>query len=121
MSVANGLLKQRANVLQEKANILQQKMIGVMERNNDVTSRYNTRMLWLTGAIVFLALITLWTNYNKTGRYAISSMGGANAAFVLDTKTSKLWVRRMSESIYYLGTNETPKRILIESKAEPKQ
>jgi len=94
-----------ANELQDTANELQQKMINEIETNNRVTSTHNTVMRWLSAAIVFLAVITLWTNYNKTGRYAVSGVG--SHAFVLDTRTSELWSRGDWEVIYP-GTNENP-------------
>ena len=77
-----------ANELQDTANKLQQKMINEIETNNRVTSTHNKMMRWLTFAIVFLAFITLWTNYNNTGRYAIS--GAKGGVYVLNTKTSQL-------------------------------
>lgn len=108
-----------ANELKGTANKLQQKMINEMEANNRVTSTHNKMMSWLTVAIVFLACITLFTNYNKTGRYAIATLG-PNGVFVLDTKTSQLWLRTESTNIY-LGINKNPKHILVKSEDEQKQ
>lgn len=92
---------QAANELQATANGLQQKMIDEIKTNNRVTSTHNKIMIGLTAAIVFLALISLFTNYNKPGRYAMSDR------YVLDTKTSQLWLRATSQATYF-GTNENP-------------
>ncbi|MCH7884338.1 MAG: hypothetical protein IIC01_03725 [Planctomycetes bacterium] len=103
MSKPLGILQQEANELQDNANILQQKMIDVIDRNNDVTSTHNTIMRRLTWVIVVLTIITLlWTNYNRTGRYAISAGG-----YVLDTKTSQMWKRDKTITAD-MGTNEKP-------------
>ena len=109
-----------ANGCQDTANKLQQKMINEMETNNRVTSTHNKMMRWLSAAIVFLAVITLLTNYNKTGRYAISRAGGRMC--VLDTKTSRVWMRSAQSNIC-MGTNENPKVEVIygESKDEQSQ
>jgi len=40
------------------------------------------------------------------GRYALSS-GPQHCAYVLDTRTSQLWLRELGETMY-LGTNENP-------------
>ena len=94
---------QAANELQATANGLQQKMINQIETNNRVTSTHSKVMIGLTAAIVFLGVITLLTNYNKPGRYAISGQ------YVLDTKTSQLWLRARTETgVAYFGTNENP-------------
>ena len=99
-----------ANELQEIANKLQEERIQVIKTNNEVTSAHNTVMRLLTGAIVFLAIISaiisLVTNYNKTGRFEISSTSGIT--YILDTKTSELWVRSGGQSVC-LGTNKNPK------------
>ena len=120
------ILQDKSNALQNEANTLQQKMIDVIKINNDVTSTHNTIMRWLTWVIVVLTIITVLTNiisvstnYNKTGRYAISGTAGDVAVWVLDTKTSRLWLRA-TKSMYF-GTNETPTVTLIESKDEQKQ
>jgi len=97
--------REKSNELQDTANELQQEMIDEVEKNNRVTSTHNKVMMCLSLAIVFLAGITLWTNYNKTGRYVIS--GGKGGVYILDTKTSRLWQRAPSANAY-LGTNENP-------------
>lgn len=102
MSKPIGILQQDANELQSTANKLQQKMINEIETNNRVTSTHSIVMIALTVAIVFLGVITLLTNLNKPGRYAISGR------YVLDTKTSQFWLRGTSDIVYF-GTNENPK------------
>ena len=118
-------LQNAANTLQNEANKLQQEMIAETKENNTVTSKHNSRIKWLTIAIVVLTFVTLLLNWNKTGRYALSTEAsglGTNTVFVLDTKTSQLW-RRADYGIDYLGTNEKPmwERISIKSEDEQKQ
>jgi len=55
---------------------------------------------------VLIVVILLLLSRGEQGRYAIS--GDKNGVCVLDTKTSKLWIRGTT-TIYYLGTNENPK------------
>ena len=114
-------LQDAANTLQNEANKLQQEMIAETKENNTVTSKHNSRIKWLTIAIVVLTFVTLLLNWNKTGRYAVSS-AGRDYAFVIDTKTSQLWVRGPTANVY-LGTNEIPKVEItsIESENEQKQ
>ncbi len=109
----------KQNELQNIANKLQQKMINEIETNNRVTSTHNIAIKWLTVAIVVLGVLTIWANYSKTGRYAISTSQGGKV-FVLDTKTNQLWQRTARKNLYF-GTNKTPKGILTESKDEQKQ
>ena len=92
---------QAANELQATANGLQQQMINEIKTNNRVTSFHSKVMVGLTAAIVFLALISLLTNFNRPGRYEISDR------YVLDTKTSQLWLRATTDVVYF-GTNENP-------------
>jgi len=106
-------LQDRANELQKEANKLQQEMIAETKENNTVTSDHNSAIKRLTFFIVLLGtltvllgILTIWTNLNKTGRYAIST-GQGGKTFVLDTKTSQLWIRTTSANAY-LGTNENP-------------
>jgi hypothetical protein len=96
---------ENANNLQHTANCFQEEMIKEMKTNNRVTSFHSTVMIVLTAAIVFLGVITLLTNRNKPGRYAIS--GSTNAGLVIDTKTSRLWLRTAAVTVD-LGTNENP-------------
>ncbi len=105
----------------EKANEIQKQMIDVIDKNNKVTSGHNKLMLWLTGVIVFLTIITLLSNCNKTGRYAIA--GGEGGVYLVNTKTSQLWIRTGSGHSLYLGTNENPAHevIPLKSKNEQKQ
>jgi len=97
-----------ANELQATANGLQQEMIKEIKTNNRVTSMHSKVMIGLTVAIVFLGIITLLTNLNKTGRYAMTQVD-LRAQHVLDTKTSQMWIRSL-EGNFDLGTNENPKR-----------
>ena len=101
---------EQRNLTEENVKSLKEQL-EEMKKNNEVTSRHNTVIRCLTGAIVVLALITLgtnlWTNYNKTGRYAITGAGSKGTLYVLDTKTSRLWIRSAQVNIC-LGTNEDP-------------
>ena len=112
---------ERANELQDAANKLEQNKIKEIETNNKVTSTHNTAIRWLTVAIVALGILTIWANYSKTGRYAISD--GHEGEYVLNTKTSQLWIRTGSGHSLYLGTNENPAHevIPIKPKNEQKQ
>jgi hypothetical protein len=98
----------KPNELQEDTNKLQQEMINETKTYNRVRTTHNIVMILLTAAIVFLGVITLLTNYNKPGRYSIAS-ANLDAVYVLDTKTSRVWLRIVAGNIY-LGTNENPKR-----------
>lgn len=89
----------------EKANELQKQMIDVIDKNNKITSGHNRLMLVLTAVIVLLTIFTLG---NKTGQYAIS-VAGSNAVYVLDIKTSQLWLRTAGGISFDLGTNKNPK------------
>ena len=44
----------------------------------------------------------------KHGRYALTPSGAKTGVYVLDTKTSELWVRAPQINLY-LGANENPK------------
>jgi hypothetical protein len=72
-------------------------------------ARAKRRNCWLLAGLVLClgALVVVWAlGWNTPGRYALSEAGGA--AYVLDTKTSRLWVRS-SRGSCYLGTNDNPK------------
>ena len=56
---------------------------------------------------VLIVVILLLLIRGKQGRYAISTTGQGERAFVLDTKTSQLW-RRTTSTSTYLGTNKNP-------------
>ncbi len=64
--------------------------------------------------ILLVIIIVLLLSKEKQGRYALSPAGDGMAAYVLDTKTSQLWVRSPANVNMYLGTNENPKREKIE-------
>lgn len=93
----------------------------IQEQHSIETSDHNKKMRILQLVIVVLAIITLWSSCNQTGRYAIS--GGKDGVYVLDTKTSQLWVRALDGSSYRLGTNKNPedKPISIKSKGKQKE
>ena len=79
----------------------------IQEQHSKETSDHNKKMRSLQLVIVALAIITLWSSCNQTGRYAIS--GGKGGVYVLDTKTSQLWQRASNASKnLYFGTNENP-------------
>lgn len=104
----------KANKLQEQLNKLKQEMINQTKANNEMTSKHNKKIRWLTLAIVILGIITIWASYNKTGRYAMSS-DDTGSVFVLDTKTSQVWLRTPRGNNYDWGTNENSKRVSISS------
>ena len=97
----------------EEANNLQQELIAEMKANNEATSKHNTVIKRLTIAIVVvgiltvvLGILTIWANYNQTGRYAFfHSPNNDYDIYVLDTKTSQLWRRAAGAASYYKGTN----------------
>ncbi len=93
---------------------------GNEQREEDSRARltHDTAMRRLTWAIVglmvvgvVLTLVTLWANYNKPGRYVIST--STTGTVVLDTKTSRLWIRSGYTNVY-LGTNENPTNVMVE-------
>ena len=91
-----------------KSNKIQEELKEVTKQNY-TTTKINYKVMWVLTAIIALsAIAAFYCNYflNKTVRYAISS-ASKNIAFVLDTKTSQLWVRTTSKNVY-LGTNENP-------------
>jgi hypothetical protein len=107
----------KANDLQEKANEIQEEL-------KEVIKKYNKMMVVLTTIIIVLTILTLYSSLcNKTGRYAISGAGVKDAVYILDTKTSQLWVRTTSGNVY-LGTNENPtferisKRVKVKTSEE---
>ena len=70
--------------------------------------KYFKSLVVLLLVIVCLSLYTARNN----GRYAGVSGGRSEGCYVLDTKTSKLWLRSLGVSIY-LGTNDKAKKKLI--------
>jgi hypothetical protein len=75
--------------------------------------RVKKLMAILTGCIVLSTIVAAWIiTKNAPGRYAIASDG-----HVLDTKTSKVWLRYPGANIY-LGTNENPMTEQIDQKQE---
>ena len=56
---------------------------------------------------VLIVVILLLLSRGKQGRYAIASYG-QHGAYVIDTKTSKVWSRTKGASVY-LGTNNNPR------------
>ena len=64
--------------------------------------------------ILLIIIIVLLLGRGKQGRYSLSSAGDGTMTYVLDTKTSQLWVRSPANVNMYLGTNENPKRERIE-------
>lgn len=98
-------MEKQTKILKE-ANEIQAKLADVIKKHNKMTSTHNLLMVLLTIVIVILTIFTLRTNRNEIGRYAIST-GQGGKAFVLDTKTSQLWIRTTSANAY-LGTNENP-------------
>ena len=90
-----------------EANEIQKQMIDVIDNNNKVTARHNKLMLWLTWVIVFLTIIMLFSNYSKTGRYAISG-SSENGVIIVDTRTGQAWLRYL-RGMYDLGTIDNPK------------
>ena len=117
---ANSTFLKGNNMRMNEANEIQKQLVNVIDKNNKVTSTHNKVMRLLSAAIVFLAAITLLTNYNKTGRYAIST-ADRTGVYVLDTKTSQLWVRALGGSSFRLGTNKNPEDKPISIKSKDKQ
>ena len=87
-----------------------------IDKNTQITSEHYKVMRYLTWAIVFLGAITLWVNYNNSGRYIISPQEG-HLVYVLDTKTSQLWIRS-TDANRDLGTNENPMYETIKRRVE---
>jgi len=79
-----------------------------LERELARTKRRNRCLL--AGLVLCLgALVVVWALGRDTpGRYAVATLG-TEGAIVLDTRTSQLWARGPSVSIY-LGTNDHPKK-----------
>jgi len=71
-----------------------------MEKKNDFQNRI---IIFLLSVIIILLL-----SRDGEGRYAISSTGYKDGIAILDTKTSKLWLRTVAGNAY-LGTNKKPK------------
>lgn len=101
---------EKANELQEKANEIQEEMKEVIKNYNEVTTKHNEAIKWLTICVVVLGILAIWTNYNQAGRYAVS--GGDGGVYILDTKTSQLWVRRGVIAADF-GTVQDPKAELV--------
>ena len=100
----------------ENANEINGKLVKVIDKNNKVTSGHNKLMIWLTILIVLLTIFTLLSNYNNIGRYVISSQE-RGIVYVLDTKTSQLWIRSTGAN-RDLGTNENPMYETIKRRVE---
>jgi len=80
-------------------------------------ARTKRRNLWLLAGLVVclgVSLVAWALGRNTQGRYVLSEVGGLPV--VLDTKTSRLWFRGSSVSVY-VGTNDDPKE---ERKEGPK-
>jgi hypothetical protein len=75
-----------------------------MENKKDFQNRI---IIFLLAVIVVLLL-----SRSGEGRYAISSTGYKDGIAILDTKTSKLWIRTIAGNAY-LGTNKKPKHDVI--------
>ncbi|MGB2965990.1 MAG: hypothetical protein WBD14_01100 [Phycisphaerae bacterium] len=70
---------------------------------------HEKRCIWclaFAGAIC-LVVVFAWIFFTRPGRYAISGTG-PGFAYVLDTKTSELWVRSPATKTKYLGTIDEP-------------
>ena len=65
---------------------------------------------WLIVVFVVLGILTIWANYNQTGRYAFFQNPSGGGLFILDTRTSQIW-GRTSTKMVYMGTIKNPKRI----------
>ena len=61
--------------------------------------------------VILLALILIVLLNNRgIGRYQIATSQFKEACWILDTKTSRLWVRALaSNGSVYLGTNDEPR------------
>jgi len=80
-------------------------------------ARANRRNRWLVIGLVLClgASVVVWALCRDTpGRYAVSTIG-SEGAFVLDTRTGQLWARGYSKTVY-LGTNENPRKEVIETR-----
>jgi hypothetical protein len=87
-----------------------------LEKLERELARAKRRNRWLLAGLSLClgALVVVWAlGSNTPGRYALSGAGGV--AYVLDTKTSRLWARGHGITVY-LGTNDNPKN---ESKETP--
>lgn len=74
----------------------------------------NSRNYKRYAVYLILAIVIVWTfSREKPGRYALSS-GAGEMAYVLDTKTGHLWLRFLGGNTLDLGTNENPKREVVE-------
>jgi hypothetical protein len=77
-------------------------------------ARAKRRNRWLVAGLVLClgATVVVWAlGLYTQGRYAVSGVGPA--AYVLDTKTSQLWLRYQGGSSENLGTNDNPKKEVI--------
>ena len=106
----SGQAGQQQAVALEDANELQQQMMVMIKANHETTSKHNTAIKRLTIAIVVftavIAISTVLSSCNQTGRYTISSVS-ERTTYVLDTKTSQVWLRTLPLNIY-MGTNGNP-------------
>ena len=105
--VASNELQIKTNELQFAANKLQKEMIDVIATNNKETSKHNYWIRWLTGLIVLLTVITVLSNCNQTGRYAITTGNNDNTIWVVDTRNGKVWLRG-AQTVVYMGTHKNP-------------
>lgn len=102
--------------VKNKANNIQEELKEVTKQNYTTTRKHYRVIGVLTAIIALSAIATFYGNYflNKTGRYAMTSVS-PEAVYVLDTKTSRLWMRTIQKKATFdLGTNENPKDIKIE-------
>lgn len=77
-----------------------------LERELADTRRSNRWLLAGLGLCLGASIVVWALGGNTQGRYALSEAGGY--PFVLDTRTSQLWLRTPEETMYY-GTNDQPK------------
>ncbi len=61
---------------------------------------------------VLLAAIVVLLVLNINGRYQIAAGNTFGTCYVLDSKTSKVWLRTASQNVY-MGTNENPAGLSI--------
>lgn len=62
--------------------------------------------------LLLVLCLLLYANRNN-GRYAVCTVSTGDC-YVLDTKTSKVWLRMIGENAY-LGTNKYPEKTMINS------
>ena len=85
---------------------IQEEMKELTKQIHTTTKGHYIVMSVLTMIIALSAIATIFRN---TGRYAISQVD-KTGVFILDTKTSRLWIRTIEKKATFdLGTNENPK------------